>query len=73
MSEGNEKIKIGDIVIFKDENIIELGPGLVIEGPVDLKTSGERIQMTFTVPAVKVRWANGESSWVGVKWLIKLN
>ena len=72
MSEECE-IKIGDIVIFSDLGVDELGPGLVIEGPVDLKTSGEKIQMTFTVPAVKVRWSNGESSWVGVKWLIRLN
>jgi len=67
------EIKVGDIVIFSDKAVDELGPGLIIEGPVDLKTSGEKIQMTFTVPAVKVRWSNGESSWVGVKWLIKLN
>jgi len=72
MSEECE-IKIGDIVIFSDLGVDELGPGLVTEGPVDLKTSGEKIQMTFTVPAVKVRWSNGESSWVGVKWLIRLN
>jgi hypothetical protein len=72
MSEECE-IKIGDIVIFSDPGVDELGPGLVIEGPVDLKTSGEKIQVTFTVPAVKVRWSNGESSWVGVKWLIRLN
>jgi len=70
----DQKFSVGDIVVFKDEKVtIELGPGLIIEGPIMIKKDSARIFMTFTVPAVKVRWASGENSWVGVKWLIRLN
>ena len=59
--------------MFRDEATANLGPGLVVEGPTMIASSTDTVSMTFTIPAVKVRWTKkAEQSWVGVKWLIRL-